>query len=173
MDEGERKRPVSKEPARWAEAQRRIRRARGQTGDDQDVTSGPSHMRGLHGPNAALLRPQPHLVEFVSLLGLLLPTSLSSNAVFLSPPDLPVIVLRALEEDMWSGVRWRPLASPCLPSPLTPRGSLTPPPSHLQPQRCSLLRQQGSSSPLVREHSRVLWPRLAASPHDHPEKCVV
>lgn len=40
-------------------------------------------------------------MEFVSLLGLLLPTSLSSNAVFLSPSDLPVVILRALGKDRY------------------------------------------------------------------------
>ena len=35
-------------------------------------------------------------MEFVSLLGLLLPAPLSGNPVFLSPSNLPVIVLGAL-----------------------------------------------------------------------------
>lgn len=55
-------------------------------------------------------------MEFVSLLGLLLPTSLSSNSVFLPPPDLPVIILRALGERSWSGGMLRPLPAPPLPA---------------------------------------------------------
>lgn len=35
-------------------------------------------------------------MEFVSLLGLLLPAPLSCNPVFLSPSNLPVIILGAL-----------------------------------------------------------------------------
>lgn len=58
--------------------------------------------RRRRGPNVALPQPHSHLVEFVSLLGLLLPTSLSSNSVFFSPSDLPVIILGALGRKVWS-----------------------------------------------------------------------
>lgn len=68
------------------------------------------------GPHVAQPQTPAHLVEFVSLLGLLLPTSLSSNSVFLPPPDLPVIILRALGERSWSGGMLRPLAAPPLPA---------------------------------------------------------
>lgn len=51
-------------------------------------------------------------MEFVSLLGLLLPTSLSSHSVFFSSSDLSVIILRALGENMRSVAMWWPLTSP-------------------------------------------------------------
>lgn len=79
-------------------------------------------MAPLRGPIVALPRPQPHLMEFVSLLGLLLPTSLSSNSVFFSPSDLPVIILGALGENVWSGVMRRPLTSRM--SALSPHSAL-------------------------------------------------
>lgn len=48
------------------------------------------------GCPVVLPSPQSHLMEPVSFLGLLLPASLSSNPVFLSPSNLPVIILWAL-----------------------------------------------------------------------------
>lgn len=107
-------------------------------------------------------------MEFVSLLGLLLPTSLSSDTVFLSPSDLPVIILRALGEDVWSGVTWRPLTSL---SALSPHSAwLTA--FAVSPAATTVLvaTSIGQQWPLVREHSPGA---MAANPHDHPEKCVV
>lgn len=91
-------------------------RARGQQDDGQDVTSGPLS-QCQDGPLSVAptwLCPdlESHLVKFVCLLGLLLPTSLCCNSVFFSPSHPPVIVLRALGENVKSGVTWWPLASP-------------------------------------------------------------
>lgn len=102
-------------------------------------------MAPVRGPNVALPQPQAHLVEFVSLLGLLLPTSLSSNSVFFSPPDLPVIILWALGGKCL--VRCT-VGAPCFPL-LCPVSFLSiASPFYWQSRQCLLRHGWDSSSPL-------------------------
>lgn len=125
------------------------------------------------GPRVAQPQTPAHLVEFVSLLGLLLPTSLSSNSVFLPPPDLPVVILRALGERAWSGGMLRPLAAPPLPTPFIQSCSGASPCS-LQPQQRLLLHQRGNQWPSVEGALRMSYGWVSCSPAlAAPEACVV